>query len=511
MVASSALLRWFLAFVWIAPWQVAAGALAVATQNPSAAQAASKTKKRETKKKKPGKQARKPTRSARRAKKKPPARAKKSAKPSKRAAKRPGKRATRRSSKRAAKGRKPSKAATKSKGTAKERAAAKRKAARLKAAADKARKQRKALARKLKACRSRARRKTRSCRQLFANMKRLREEEKKRQAALAKAKAEAKLARRCRSRRHRNSKKCRAYLAAKRRKRMYERICGRRYGRARRKDSVARFARRHGVSEAVVRRLNNIKGKRLRRGKRYLVYRSPWEGQRLQGGVLLRSKPDELALQRPERGWGRPLTVELIAAASDRVQTSDPLATHLVVGDLSKQGGGCIPPHRSHRGGLDADIGYYMHGGIQRGWLVLAKPETIDADRTWRLLKAFLVTGRLQYAFIDHGLQASLYDAALRAGETAESLKHVFQYPRPISASKAGIIRHLRGHADHMHVRFRCPAGQPCNLTLQWMERIAQLAQPRQGGGRPHEIARDVRRRRRMTNLRKTKILPPGW
>jgi len=400
--------------------------------------------------------------------------------------------------------------------TAKQKAAQARRAE--KRAAKLAKSRRKAFKSKLRRCKSRSAKRSRRCRKLFAAYKAFSKAEKARVEALKKRRYLAKMKRKCRSRRHKRSKVCRKFLAERRRKAMYDRICGRRYGRARRRESIARFARRYRVSEGTVRRLNNLgKARRLRYRRRYLVYRSPWDGQRLHGGKLLGARPGVFAMQRPQRGWGKPFAVDLIAASAEAVHATDPLASRLVVGDLSKKGGGCIPPHRSHRGGLDADIGYYMLGGKQRGWLQLAQPETIDADRTWRLLKGFLVTRRLQYAFIDYGLQRPLYEAALRHGESKESLRRVFQYPRPRSASKAGIIRHLRGHADHMHVRFMCPNAS-CTLPDAARSGIMSTRANRHGGaGRHarsairhrHRVGRG-RRIRRIAKRARTLIMPPA-
>lgn len=421
-------------------------------------------------------------------------------------AKRAKKRATKRPTKR------PTKHATK---RATKRADVRRKKAQVtasKAAAAAVKRKKKRFTQRLKRCRSRSQRNTRQCRALLASYRKFLAEQKAKAAKAKAARAQAQLAARCRSRRHRKSKKCRTYLAQQRRKSMHARICGRRYGRARRKETVARFARRYGVSEGTVRRLNKMSGSRLRRGRRYLVYRSPWEGQRLANGVLLRKKPGIIGLQRPERGWGKPIAVAAIERGAGFVQESSPLATHLIVGDLSKSGGGCLPPHRSHRGGLDADVGYYLQGGQQHGWLTLARPETIDADRTWQLLAAFLATGRLQYAFIDYDLQRPLYEAGLRAGETEATLKRVFQFPRPKSAAKVAIVRHLRGHADHMHVRFTCPPNSRCTLQAAAEDRLAGLRQARHGGGRSHALAQFGKRPRSSRRaVRKTSIVPNGW
>ena len=303
-------------------------------------------------------------------------------------------------------------------------------------------------------CKGKAAAKTKACRAFFA-------EEKER----AEAAAQAKLLAACKSPKRAKTAQCKALRAQQARARRSAEICGRRFGRAKKNETVASFAKRYRVREAEVRRLNDLGGaKRLRGGKRYVVYKSPFEGERLHDGVLLEPIDDVLAMQRPERGWGRAALVASIVRAARAVQGSEPRATSLVVGDLSKEGGGCLPPHRSHRGGLDADIGYFHLGGKQRTWLGLATPEDIDPDRTWQFLSALRATGRLRYAFIDYDLQPVLYAAALRAGETPERLSSMFQYPRPREATRSGVIRHLQGHADHMHIRLACEPGQPCEL-----------------------------------------------
>lgn len=367
------------------------------------------------------------------------------------------------------------------KGKAAKRKVAKGKPSRSKTNKRSARMSRRERAKLARTCKDRRKRKTSACKAYFAA------EAEAKQAALVK---------RCRNKRYRKSAACKA-LAKKARARS---ICGRRYGRARKRESLARFAKRHRVSPQVVIRLNGLPARtgRLRSGKRYLIYRSPFEGERLRDGALLEAEDGVLAMQRPERGWGKPILVQALRAAARATQAGDPRATSLVVGDLSKQGGGCLPPHRSHRGGLDADIGYYHLGGKQRTWLGLASATDIDADRTWQLLAGLRASGQLRYAFIDYDLQPSLYAAALRAGETAESLAPFFQFPRPKSADKSGVVRHLKGHADHMHVRLTCPEGGPCALeeSLAAAIEAGEIAQRGSVGERPRrKFATRTRRR----------------
>ena len=64
---------------------------------------------------------------------------------------------------------------------------------------------------------------------------------------------------------------------------------------------------------------------------------------------------------------------------------------------------------------------------------------------------------KVLYIFIDKHLIRSLYRHAKNTLEIpAEKLAEYFRPTVRISGSK-GIIRHLKGHADHMHVRFHAP------------------------------------------------------
>ncbi len=326
--------------------------------------------------------------------------------------------------------------------------------------------------------------------------------------------ARYRLARKCRSRRHRSSRACRKLRAQVRRQQRARRICGVGRGRARRRDTVHRMARRFRISPETFRRYNKLskRTRRLRRGRWYVVYKSPFHNVRLAGGVELAPVAGVLKVQRPHRAWGRPLMVESLRTAAVAVQRAAALQPHLIFGDLSKKGGGCLPPHKSHRGGMDVDVGYYHLGGRQRAWLDHASPRDLDADRTWTFLSALLRPRLLQYAFIDYSLQPALYAAARRAGETPASLREVFQYPRPKSQSHSTIIRHLQGHADHMHLRFRCPTPS-CTLTAADKQTMLQAAGVRRGGPdeRRQRFGRRHARAARLSATRRTRPLRGHW
>jgi len=73
---------------------------------------------------------------------------------------------------------------------------------------------------------------------------------------------------------------------------------------------------------------------------------------------FLTADPDVLRLYRgAARQAGTPALTSLIAASARAAAARHPRST-LAVGDLSATPGGFISGHRSHRTGLDADLGF---------------------------------------------------------------------------------------------------------------------------------------------------------
>jgi murein endopeptidase len=132
-----------------------------------------------------------------------------------------------------------------------------------------------------------------------------------------------------------------------------------------------------------------------------------------------------------------------------------PEAPPVYVGDLSKKDGGPFPPHVSHQSGRDVDIGFVhlgRHEGARR--FVRATATNLDLQRTWDLLEALVATGQVAYVFLDYGVQGLLVQWATERGINPAVIEERFQYPRGRSAAH-GLVRHWRGHADHLHVRFQ--------------------------------------------------------
>lgn len=154
------------------------------------------------------------------------------------------------------------------------------------------------------------------------------------------------------------------------------------------------------------------------------------------------------------RNWAMPEMVSAITTAVSAVHAAYPNTKRLVIGDLSRKTGGHFPPHLSHQSGRDADIGYYTRGSYQPEYLQKIGAHQLDVERTWVFLHSMLKRDQAQYIFMDYRLQKPLYYYARDVVKLSPKLlSRYISYPR----RNGGIIRHLRGHADHMHVRFHAP------------------------------------------------------
>lgn len=168
-----------------------------------------------------------------------------------------------------------------------------------------------------------------------------------------------------------------------------------------------------------------------------------------------RLQADSAFTVRPRQNYG---TVELISAlrrAGQSVQTIHEDSPKLHVGDISLPDGGPFPPHWSHQSGCDVDIGYYLTKRHEESRFKVATTRTLDAARTWTLLESILINENTTYVFSDEHLIPLLYrEARSRGLYTKSELARWFgRYSR--EGRGQGIIRHLRGHADHLHIRIK--------------------------------------------------------
>lgn len=173
--------------------------------------------------------------------------------------------------------------------------------------------------------------------------------------------------------------------------------------------------------------------------------------------VRLRNRPG-LLVRCPHRAWGSPLSVKRLEQLADAYRRRFPAAPPLQVHDVSRQHGGPMSRHSSHRAGHDVDIRLLLLR--EPGGYVDATARTLDVERTWFVIIELVRTCDVEFILLDRALQRPLWRYALRQGLPTAQLELILEYPnRPTGRHPArlqdAIVRHLRGHANHMHVRFR--------------------------------------------------------
>ncbi len=185
----------------------------------------------------------------------------------------------------------------------------------------------------------------------------------------------------------------------------------------------------------------------------------PWRG-RLQSAARL-GYGEGYVLRRPHRTYGTRTTVAHVESVLAELRQKFPKLHTLAIGDLSQERGGRISEHRSHQSGRDIDIGlcFYEAPKTYPEHFVVATEATLDPEATWALIAALVDTeeldGGLAMIFLDFQVQGIVYRWAVAQGIDQQRLEHIFQYPHGRGAG-AGLVRHARNHADHIHARFRC-------------------------------------------------------
>ena len=102
------------------------------------------------------------------------------------------------------------------------------------------------------------------------------------------------------------------------------------------------------------------------------------------------------------------------------------------------------------------DIRLPLKAGVKPG-TVPDLISVVDWAMTWQMVKALLASGEVKYIFLSRSRQRPLYEAALKAGETADSLRELMQYPQ---SARGATLRHSNGHVKHIHVRWKCSANE---------------------------------------------------
>lgn len=164
---------------------------------------------------------------------------------------------------------------------------------------------------------------------------------------------------------------------------------------------------------------------------------------------------DAYYIKRPHNAYGTPHTVKMIGQVVARYEKRAKGGPLLRMGDISRKGGGPLQGHRSHQEGKDFDIGLVLKGKLaDRMHFSGATKHNVDLRRTWILIEEFIATGEVRVIYLDYEVQKWLYEWAKDNGVSEKKLDEYFQYPRGIGR-RHGIIRHWKGHKNHLHVRFK--------------------------------------------------------
>jgi penicillin-insensitive murein endopeptidase len=179
----------------------------------------------------------------------------------------------------------------------------------------------------------------------------------------------------------------------------------------------------------------------------------------LVNGVRLPASPDWV-INSPSKVYGTEETIAQLSRCVRRVRARFPGSPAVTVGSISKQGGGFLAPHKSHRSGRDADVYFFRRPGAR--WYEAATRSDIDLPRTWALLRCFVSETDVDFVLIDRRIQPWLEQYAIGRGEPREWVKSLFQDG---PGAQRAVVRHAPGHVAHMHVRFVSPGSRQRAIT----------------------------------------------
>jgi LysM repeat protein len=164
---------------------------------------------------------------------------------------------------------------------------------------------------------------------------------------------------------------------------------------------------------------------------------------------------DAWELVNADRAWGTRETVDNLAHCLKRVALLYPGAAKMYIGHLSGRRGGHLSPHKSHQCGRDVDVSYYYLPG-QEKWYATARASNLDRERTWAFVRTLVTDTDVELILMDRSVQRLVRQFAIARGEDRAWVDCLFDGAGGIPP----LIRHAKGHATHLHVRFYNPLAQ---------------------------------------------------
>jgi penicillin-insensitive murein endopeptidase len=160
-------------------------------------------------------------------------------------------------------------------------------------------------------------------------------------------------------------------------------------------------------------------------------------------------------LVNADHAWGTRETVDNLMHCLKRVGELFPGAAKMYIGHISGRRGGHLSPHKSHQCGRDVDISYYYLSG-QEKWYATATAKNLDRERTWAFVRTLITDTDVELILMDRSVQRLVRQFAVQRGEDREWVDQLFDG----GGGLPPLIRHAKGHATHIHVRFYNPLAQ---------------------------------------------------
>lgn len=200
-------------------------------------------------------------------------------------------------------------------------------------------------------------------------------------------------------------------------------------------------------------------------------------------GRLINGKPlpyNKVWINRlRSRQYATPELIKGLTRAMNAFKKQYPDSAKLITGDISYKNGGPMLPHVSHQAGRDIDVGMFAKNNRQMNTFEIMTTSNLDTRKTWTFIETLLENASIEYILVDYSIQSLLYKyVRFELGASADYLERVFQYPR--KNEKTGIIRHSRGHKNHLHLRFHCPISMAAGRKYQnlLLHQFAKLNNP---------------------------------